>query len=225
MAEKRLLDLCAMQLKLDASIQEKKKPELSKEALFDNTLVALDVELAEFANEGRWFKFWSEDQQPRTKAFRQWTYPQDENDAFLCSNCQREFTKSQTVKNNYSCPEDGGEITAWKTANPLLEEYVDCLHFFLSAANQKDWHRDLVILAWKSDKEFNGAPFVINHTYLRLKSHLANVYLQRERIHFAAAWESFLIIGIRIFGFSWDEIEAAYRAKNEVNHSRQESGY
>lgn len=208
MAERRLLILCAMQLKLDAAIQEKKKPELSKEALFDNTLVALDVELAEFANEGRWFKFWSEDQQPRTEVYS-WI----ENGKII-----------KTFEDPRPNPHPGKFYNGFNVKNPLLEEYVDCLHFFLSAANQKGWRHDLIILE-EEDGEYISAPFVINHTYLRIKSHLANVYLTRERIHFAAAWESFLIIGIRIFGFTWDEIESAYRAKNEVNHDRQQSGY
>ena len=57
--------LVEMQRVLDERIVKGKNIQLSADELFFNTVVALDVELSEFANEGRWFKIWSDDQQPR----------------------------------------------------------------------------------------------------------------------------------------------------------------
>lgn len=42
---------------------------------------------------------------------------------------------------------------------------------------------------------------------------------------FRTAWILFLNIGMNGFGFTWEQIEAAYFKKNQINHARQENGY
>lgn len=54
------------QKKLDERIVKEKG--LEGEDLIANTYVALDVELGEMANEARWFKHWSNDQEPRKES-------------------------------------------------------------------------------------------------------------------------------------------------------------
>lgn len=54
-----------MQRYLDDKIIKEKGLRQTKSDRLANTQVALLVELAEFANEGRWFKVWSENQKPK----------------------------------------------------------------------------------------------------------------------------------------------------------------
>src|SRR5690554_4282011 len=86
-----LSKLFELQRQLDARI-EKEHPRQDGEDRLAKKILALMVELGELANEWRGFKFWSEDQEPRTELW-------DDRLRFH---------------------------------NPLLEEYVDCLHFLLS---------------------------------------------------------------------------------------------
>lgn len=58
--------MLAAQKKLDERIVKEKG--LEAKDLVANTYVALDVELGEMANEARWFKHWSNDQEPRKES-------------------------------------------------------------------------------------------------------------------------------------------------------------
>lgn len=92
-----------------------KARELEGKDLYPNTILALQVELAEFANEGRWFKHWSKDQEPR--GYKKCT---------VCEGKGMHLSISEGYGECKSCKGTGeGED------NPLLEEYVDCVHFFL----------------------------------------------------------------------------------------------
>ncbi len=73
--------------------------------LLKKKTVALICELYEMTNEGRWFKFWSDDQKPNIKA-----------------------NKQMKTK-------DGRLAKGFVEYNPLLEEYADVIHFSLSIAN------------------------------------------------------------------------------------------
>lgn len=41
---------------------------------------------------------------------------------------------------------------------------------------------------------------------------------------YTQAFESFLQLGAKL-GFTWEQVEEAYYAKNKVNHARQANGY
>src|SRR5690625_82283 len=82
---------------------------LQEQDLLKKKTVALLTELYECVNEARFFKFWSEDQKSRTKVY----------------------------SSDYLVLPDGKEIE--KVTNPLLEEYVDTIHFALSIANDLDY--------------------------------------------------------------------------------------
>ncbi|KEF39547.1 hypothetical protein M670_01320 [Schinkia azotoformans MEV2011] len=99
----------------------------------------------------------------------------------------------------------------------ILEEYVDGVHFILSiglelniqdqvSLNPKDEYRDLVEqfqLVFASIIEFRKQ-------------------LNLENYH--NIFNEYIILG-KLLGFSSDDIEKAYKLKNEVNHKRQNSGY
>lgn len=197
--------LLEMQRVLDEQIINGKEIKLSAEELFFNTVVALDVELSEFANEGRWFKVWSDDQKPRNKVFKPYINPMRG---------------------------EGGEYT-----NPLLEEFVDGVHFFLSIANQKGWQESMYLYEESvEERRVEGLDGGLNGAFLEMKFWLMKMSFEKSKNefilgrptnewYFRTAWFIYICIGLVGFDFTPEQIEQAYIAKNEVNHKRQESGY
>jgi len=157
--------LYEMQKTLDARIIREKG--LEGQDLLPNTVLALQVEIGELANEWRGFKHWSNDREPRRER--------------------------------------------------MLEEYVDCLHFFLSIARQLDIpvekleHTDSSVIERETIAGFSG-----------LMSSVGMIRVYEPA--FYHSWNDFIALG-ECFGFTWDEIVAAYMDKNRVNHERQETGY
>jgi dimeric dUTPase (all-alpha-NTP-PPase superfamily) len=201
-----LSKLFELQRQLDERIIREKG--LEGQDLTLNTVTALIVELGEFANEARWFKHWSNDQDPRT-------YVQA------------------------GCEECVGGLTYCEKCirNPLLEEYADCLSFFLSLANSKGWN-ELLYLNEEGLHELKVQGFNagLSGVFLEMIYHLTNAFMRRgngERIvgwtftqySFRSAWFLFIAIGTIGFNFTFEQIEEAYLRKNAVNHQRQESGY
>lgn len=221
-----LQNIIDAQKELDARIIKEKR--LEGKDLTPNTFLALKVELAEFANEGRWFKHWSNDQEPRTCV-----------SIDVCRNCGG-------TGNPLGIPDEAG-IDCWDcggsgeiTKNPLLEEFVDSVHFFVSIANQKGWEDALWVYEEQLDPdEFDGnltswfleMDYFLSLAYIRkftdeeeAKCKDSFGYLNNEYC-FRTAWILFLNIGMNGFGFTWKQIKDAYFEKNKVNHARQESGY
>lgn len=114
--------------------------------------------------------------------------------------------------------------------NPLLEEYVDCLHFVLSIGNA---------LMEKFQFQINyELPLKILHSipkqqFLTVFSRVSLI----DGMYFAEGNDSkahtnayqglvkeFFGLGTSL-EFSWEEIEQAYLEKNKINHERQANGY
>lgn len=223
------------QKELDARIIKEKG--LEGTDLEANTFLALKVELAEFANEGRWFKHWSNNQEPRTSVIN------------LCVSCQgtgdenyemvQEAAESGYPHEFIECDECKGTGEDGES-NPLLEEYVDAVHFFVSIAIQKGWEDALWIYEEQLDPdEFDGdltgwfleMDYFLSMAYIRVFTEeeennckKATKYLNNQYC-FRMAWILFLNIGINGFNFTWEQIEEAYFSKNKVNHARQEANY
>lgn len=149
-------------------------------------ILALLVELGECANEWRGFKFWSKDQEPRKQKV---TYPYQTG---------REFH---------------GPVV--KVTNPLLEEYVDGLHFVL----------EFGLMIGRND-------FTYLDTHVSEKPTIEEQFIYVKEIaillkyddYYNELFESFIDLGFML-GFTWEQIEQAYISKNEVNHQRQDAGY
>lgn len=176
MGELTISDLYEMQKKLDERIISEKG--LEGKDLLPNTVLALQVEIAELANEWRGFKHWSKDREPRRER--------------------------------------------------MLEEYVDCLHFFLSIARQLDLPDDDLYVV---DDFLEGDTAVLFtellHDVGMINGHLFlnEDIVKHQRNFFISAYAIFLELGEQRLGFDWGEIAEAYIAKNKVNHERQENGY
>lgn len=161
-----------------------------------------------------------------------------------CANEWRGFKKwsknqePRTMKSSIGFSNPGGAFQY--TTNPLLEEYVDCLHFFISIAIEKGWQESLWIYEDAiMDIEEEGFDGGITGAFLEVNYMLSKSYMEKKPIehleeklgmttpqfYFKSAWFVFMAIGLVGFKFTWEQIYQAYMVKNKVNHERQESGY
>lgn len=102
--------------------------------------------------------------------------------------------------------------------NPLLEEYIDCFHFILSIGLEvdcTDYEYESVNVIPDNTKAFN---FLFEQA-LKLRG------ARKDKPIFHLMLHTFLGFGTKNLGFTWEEIESAYFAKNEINHARQAEGY
>ncbi|WNN77750.1 dUTP diphosphatase [Lysinibacillus capsici] len=208
-----LTKLFETQAALDKHIMQE-HPELRGQNNLDWKLLALQVELGECANEWRGFKKWSKDQEPRTCVSIE-----------ACRNCGG-------TGNAFGVPEEAG-IGCWDcngtgeiTKNPFLEEYVDCLHFILSVGLDLQVQHDYIFDFNRDDEEsiidlFAECYAFAGDLYWNSKNGSTITESQND---YQTLLFHFNHLG-RKLGFTWEEVEEAYYAKNKVNHDRQESGY
>lgn len=207
--------LMTIQADLDKHIEVKKG--LQGQDLLDKKILALQVELGELANEWRGFKFWSNDQDPRTE--------------YICGTC--EGSEEISVETAVGSAEMGYDVYEVDVncpvcedvddeKNPLLEEYVDCLHFILSIG------LELKVDKENLDYEIEGN--INTHKYdnltvqfIWLGNTISNIFPYGERDYIMLLCE-FISLG-EMLGFTTEQIEQAYLDKNKVNHARQESNY
>ncbi|MEK5278619.1 dUTP diphosphatase [Paenibacillus sp. FSL H7-0735] len=203
-----------MQKVLDTRIIKEKG--LEGKDLLPNTVLALQVEIAELANEWRGFKHWSDHKEPKRGY-----------EALIdCDGCNGKgfWFDGPRVKCS-KCNETG------KVLNPLLEEYVDCLHFFLSIARQLDLPADDLYVA-DDQLEYDSA-IVFTELLHNVGLIMGDQFLlnppkdvQRyRRDHLRGALYIFYGLGEQRLGFSFEQIAEAYATKNQVNHDRQANGY
>jgi dimeric dUTPase (all-alpha-NTP-PPase superfamily) len=210
-----LEQLYEMQKELDARIIREKG--LEGQDLLPNTVLALQVEICELANEWRGFKHWSSDREPRT--------------IIKCMVCNgKKEIYSQHNLDMIDCPHCDGTGKE-NDSNPLLEEYVDCLHFFLSLARQLNLPADDLYIP---DDVVEGETSVLFTELLHNVGMInGNLFLYHkpenvrahQREYFRGALACFYGLGEQRLGFTFDQITAAYVAKNRVNHERQANGY
>jgi len=174
--------------------------------LLPQKILSLQVELGELAQNWRGFKFWSRDREPITTK--------------KCWNCSGEgtgyFVGMYWTGEKLICVKcEGTGIDGSK--NPLLEEYVDCLHFILSIGNELEINIELYTILPFEHKtildQFSRTYYVI--------SDLEHDPSQEELI---AVLRHFLALG-EMLGFTWEQIKQAYYQKNKINHQRQTDHY
>ena len=207
-----LQPLFETQAKLDKRIVEKKG--LQGQDLLDKKILALQVELGELANEHRGFKFWSENQEPRTYGF------DDDKDCEYCNGTGT--VRGHPSDTGYSCPDCEG--SGFMHYNPLLEEYVDCLHFILSIGNDLGIAYEVVDIR---DYTEHTTTFVFSGLFFQISNLEEDLYNHREyklESDYGMIFQVFLALGKKL-GFTWEQIEESYFAKNKINHERQANGY
>lgn len=242
----KLVDLFNQQRILDAEI-ERKHPRQSGEDRIAKKLLALSVELGECANEWRGFKFWSTNQNAKTLLYTTVGASEENASYFNCGNCgervDKEDSRLKTLfgMNYEECPEcQEGNLYAFRQKNPLLEEYIDCLHFALSIGNEyTDRHGEgeetssfLNVFDYLDDEDdeyqtesivcqFNGI-----YNYIGLLSSKTDGSYSVEYALEACSNMINNIIGLgEMLGFTWQDIMKAYAEKNKINHERQANAY
>ena len=206
-----LAKLFELQRKLDEHI-EKEHPRKPGEDRLAKKILALVVELGELANEARFFKYWSYNQKPRTEELGE------------CPLCKGTGDLGTVwAENCIECRGTGKVVVK----NPLLEEYVDCLHFILSIGLELGMPHQL-LLGNAQENEMLDDDFIALygevHTLYRAYKCQVDLNKKVVRVYYESVFEHFLTLGERL-GFTWEQIEEAYLQKNAENHARQENGY
>lgn len=201
---------------LDEHIYEK-HPDLRGQNNLDWKILALQVELGECANEWRGFKKWSNDQEPRT-------YVPNPDD--LCKACmgQGYTNKHLDIKQWKFCKECDGCGAHFH--NPLLEEYVDCLHFILSIGLELgiEFYEEIEVSSYPEESVTDDFMEVISFVSELYWLHHNGASDKEIEAAYETVFVHFLALG-QSLGFTWEQVEQGYFAKNQINHQRQESGY
>lgn len=197
-----LIQLYDTQRELDNHILNNHE-ELKGQDNLDWKVLALQVELGECANEWRGFKKWSNDQKPKVIETEQ------------CEGCGGSGFDPIWQISCMSC-EGSGEV---ECGNPLLEEYVDCLHFILSIGLELNLIVNDIDVEPYSDNDIIDA-------FTSLITGVGILRYQTENIEssYKDILAGFIQLGWML-GFTWEQIEQAYFDKNKVNHERQLTGY
>ncbi|MNC04256.1 dUTPase [compost metagenome] len=206
-----------MQKVLDARIIKEKG--LEGVDLLPNTILALQVEIGELANEWRGFKHWSNDKEPRLE--RKCHARRGKGGFSIGTTAEGDDILDPCLY----CDETGIE------SRPLLEEYVDCLHFFLSIARQLNLTAEDLYVA-EDELEYETA-VVFTELLHNVGLIMGNLFLvtppkdirDYRRAHFRGALYIFYGLGEQRLGFTFEQIAEAYAEKNKVNHDRQSNGY
>lgn len=223
-----LSKLFEMQKALDDHIMNT-HPELKGQNNLDWKILALQVELGECANEWRGFKKWSTNQKPRT--WKRENCPDCFKKGYWRGNPPKDEEHGVHGLGNhwYYCEKCAGYLVIDR--NPLLEEYVDCLHFILSIGLEieKNYENKLSQIFQKNVQKEEDVinqfhALFMNATSLYVST--VDEYYDFEDMTgiFSELCESFIGLG-EMLGFTWEQIEHAYFEKNAMNHARQESGY
>jgi dimeric dUTPase (all-alpha-NTP-PPase superfamily) len=169
---------------------------------FNKLILALLVELGECANEWRGFKFWSKNQEPHTYEVQEYNlefkHIESEDDEF----------RTEKV------------FTPKRTSNPLLEEYVDGLHFVLELGLE----REKTTMTEPYDERWIIKKDSITEQFNYLFDVIGNFSRYPTVGNYAGILDLYMGLG-QLLGFTWEQIEQAYMEKNKINHLRQESGY
>ena len=111
-----------------------------------------------------------------------------------------------------------------ETYNPLLEEYVDCLHFILSIGLDLKLGGPYVIGTYKGPNIIRQFNFVYQDVS-KLDVAINEDWEEGEIFEqYDELVRGFLGLG-EMLGFTREEIEQSYYEKNRINHERQENGY
>jgi dimeric dUTPase (all-alpha-NTP-PPase superfamily) len=203
-----LAKLFELQRQLDAHI-EKEHPREPGEDRLAKKILALQVELGELCQEWRGFKFWSKNQEPRIKGYKQ----------VKCKWCNGSGDDGTGV-----CPDCRCEGYVYKEYNPLLEEYVDCLHFILSIGLELNIAPKLITGIYECPnvlEQFNSVFEDVAHFWSSVNEDWG---YEAQVEFYIEIFRGFKALG-SMLGFTQKQVEEAYISKNAVNHQRQERGY
>lgn len=111
--------------------------------------------------------------------------------------------------------------------NKALVEYCDCLHFILSIG------LELGMDEIADELDLKKFDFLTSNTilscFIGLSYDIADFYYQRENDDMVPYLYEHILLEFaklgKMLGFTWDQVEQGYLAKNKINHERQENSY
>ncbi|QPA33437.1 dUTP diphosphatase [Thermaerobacillus caldiproteolyticus] len=106
-----------------------------------------------------------------------------------------------------------------KEYNPLLEEYVDCLHFILSIGLELIHRKGIDEIELTEQHEMDNT----TDQFLAVMSYVTELWDYGE-VDYINMVGTFITLG-EMLGFTWEQIEEAYMEKNAINHQRQNNNY
>lgn len=126
------------------------------------------------------------------------------------------FWSDNQKPNTYRFEElDAHQVREW---NPMLEEYVDTVHFTVSLGNDHDY---------TTHKYEDPGDMDLNDLVLGLTNLLSLFpYIEKRKRHtqLRNIFDYLIKFGYQL-GFNEQQVMDAYYNKNEINHARQENGY
>ena len=100
-----------------------------------------------------------------------------------------------------------------------LEEYCDCLHFILSIGLEHNFDEEYPLLLIEGLE----MPSITEQFTMLMRTDW-DIYEEGCGGYYHEGLELFLKLG-EMLGFTWEQIEESYFAKNKINHERQANGY
>ncbi|MCA1064849.1 dUTP diphosphatase (plasmid) [Rossellomorea sp. AcN35-11] len=174
---------------------------------FDKLILATIVETGEAAQMWRSFKYWSKDQEPRRVV-----------EAGICTNCAGtgdQYYDDPEAEEPEACHKCNGE--GEELQYPLLEEYVDGLHFILELGLEINFEHLHLVQRIESDDS-------ILKLFIEVTECIITFSRSKHSSHYRILLETYLLLGNKL-GYTENEIERAYLEKNKINHIRQNRGY
>ena len=207
-----LPDLLKKQAELDNYIMETKG--LTHGETIENRKLAFVVELAECMQEWRGFKYWSDNQAPNTSA------------EIECSRCNGSGLRNPNAILGVVCDDCKGEGVVIKSLeNPLLQEYVDTLHFALSLHNYYEGdlrhvrhNVEVVEKHWDKDSG-DVAEGIVNGLQILIANFSSQIFWNEGE-----GLLGILVLGKHL-GLTSHDILQEYDRKYRINIARQSSGY
>ncbi len=98
----------------------------------------------------------------------------------------------------------------------VLEEYVDCLHFYLTLFIFKNVKQEIIEPS-KIESDFDKMTLDLYQSITKMHKNL-----NQKTLH--ESFEIFLVIG-KSLDFNWSEVEKHYLLKNKVNFERLKNNY
>jgi len=100
----------------------------------------------------------------------------------------------------------------------ILEEFVDGVHFILSIGLELGFSdREVALVSYEGNED-------LDRSFLKIYQLVNHFQQSQSGKDFEHMLRQYFILG-QTLGFSIDEIQEAYKKKNEVNFKRQQEGY
>jgi dimeric dUTPase (all-alpha-NTP-PPase superfamily) len=100
----------------------------------------------------------------------------------------------------------------------VLEEFVDGIHFILSLGIECGFQK------FEHTLTTEGSELTVSEQFLLIYEKINVFKRSKNNEDFRSLLESYLQLGA-LLGISYEEMEKAYFAKNEVNYQRQQNSY